>query len=222
MDEAPDFVVGDRVFLERADLRSTRPSHKLDFRCFGPFKISQKLSDTAYRLDLPDGWSIHNVFHVSCLVPARNDTILGRRQVPPLPIIVEGSEEVEIERILKERRSRGGVAEFLVKWKGYDESENEWKKEYDMEHARELIEQFRVDERTRGKRRGRRGTSTAEVDRRGLFFLLLFSATAFVFLFWWGALPLTRRGRVSRDHVTSYLTFRRHTSFPLHVCPLRS
>lgn len=156
VDESPDFVGGDRVFLERTDLRSTRPSHKLDFRRFGPFRISQKLSDTAYRLELPDGWSIHDVFHVSCLIPMNEDTIVGRRQEPPPPIIVEGSEEVEIERILKERRSRGGVAEFLVRWKGYDESEDEWIKEYDMGHVCEAIEEFRANEAARGKNKRRR------------------------------------------------------------------
>lgn len=51
VDEAPDYIPGDLVYLERADLRSTRPSAKLDFKRFGPFKISQKISNTAYRVE---------------------------------------------------------------------------------------------------------------------------------------------------------------------------
>ena len=50
--EAPDYQAGDLVFLERSDLRSTRPSRKLDYKRFGPFKITQKLSSTAYHLEL--------------------------------------------------------------------------------------------------------------------------------------------------------------------------
>ncbi|KAG6876007.1 hypothetical protein C0993_006263 [Termitomyces sp. T159_Od127] len=65
-------------------------------------------------------------------------------------------EEVEIERILRERRTRGGVAEFLVRWKGYDDSEDEWLKEYDMPHALEAIQEFRANEQARGKGRRRK------------------------------------------------------------------
>jgi hypothetical protein len=69
---------------------------------------------------------------------------------------MDAGEEVEIERILKERKTRGGVSEFLVKWLGYDESENEWVAEYDMGNAQEAIAEFRENERTRRKpRRGR-------------------------------------------------------------------
>ena len=152
VDEAPDYVTGDRVFLEHADLRSNRPNHKLDFRRFGPFKISQKILDTAYWVALPDGWSIHDVFHVSCLVPAREDMILGRRQEPPLLIQLKTGDEVKIKRILEEHWTRGGVAEFLVRWKGYNESEDKWLKEYDMPHAVEAIQEFRENKRTWGKR----------------------------------------------------------------------
>lgn len=160
--EAPDYMVGDKVYLERADLRSTRPSAKLDYKRFGPFTIAQKISDTAYRLELPMGWTIHDVFHVSCLIPVREDTIPGRRQPPPPPVQMEGGEEVEIERIIKERRTRGGVAEFLVRWKGYDESEDEWLKETDLGNARDAIREFRENEATRGKRRRRHGGAFRE------------------------------------------------------------
>ncbi|KAG5727068.1 hypothetical protein E4T56_gene20327 [Termitomyces sp. T112] len=160
VDKSPDYVVGDRVFLERADLRLDRPNHKLDFKRFGPFPISQKISDMAYQLALPDGWAIHDVFHVSCLVPAHEDTILGQQQEPPPPVHMETGDEVEIERILRERRTRGGVSEFLVRWKGYDKSEDKWMKEYDMTHALEAIQEFRANEKARGKsRRGKKKRS---------------------------------------------------------------
>lgn len=67
--DAPTYNIGDKVFLEHADLWSTRPSHKLNFKCFGLFKILQKVLDSAYRLELPDGWSVHSVFLMSCAIP---------------------------------------------------------------------------------------------------------------------------------------------------------
>jgi hypothetical protein len=151
VNESPDYIVGNRVYLEHADLRLTQPNNKLDFKWFGPFKILQKVLDSAYQLDLPDGWAIHDVFHVLCLVPACEDTILGQRQEPPAPVEMESGEEVEIERILKERRTWGGVSEFLVRWKGYDDSENEWLKEYNMGHAMEAVQKFWENEKTQGK-----------------------------------------------------------------------
>ncbi|KAG5732344.1 hypothetical protein E4T56_gene11553 [Termitomyces sp. T112] len=71
---------------------------------------------------------------------------------------METGDEVEI-RILKERRTRGGVREFLVRWKGYDESEDEWLKEYDMPHALEAIQEFQE------KRKDARETSTWQEAR---------------------------------------------------------
>ena len=151
MDEALDYMVGDCVYLECVDLHSSRHSNKLDFQCFGSFKVSQKILDTAYRMSLPDGWAIHDVFHISCLVPAYEDTILGRWQELQPQVQLETGNEVEIEQILKEQWTRGGMAEFLVRWKGYDESEDKWLKEYDMPHAMEVIQEFKENERTHGK-----------------------------------------------------------------------
>ena len=37
---------------------------------------------TGWPSHLPDGWAIHNMFHVSCLIPAWEDTILGWWQEP--------------------------------------------------------------------------------------------------------------------------------------------
>ena len=44
--------------------------------------------------------------------------------------------------------------EFLVRWKGYNNSEDEWLKEYDMPHALEAIQEFRENERLWGRMSG--------------------------------------------------------------------
>lgn len=103
---------------------------------------------TAYRLDLPDSWAIHNVFHISCLIPACKNTILGHRQELLMLVQLEMGEEVKIKHILREQCTRGGMMEFLVRWKGYDESEDEWLKEYNMPHVLEVIQEFRENKRT--------------------------------------------------------------------------
>ena len=53
--EAPDFRPGD----EGENLRTNRPSKKLDHHRFGPFKIIRKVGKRAYRLRLPSTWRVH-------------------------------------------------------------------------------------------------------------------------------------------------------------------
>jgi hypothetical protein len=52
------------------------------------------------------------------------DPILGRRPVPPPPTtLVDGEEEYEVEAIL-DSRMRYNRLEYLLKFKGYDESQS--------------------------------------------------------------------------------------------------
>jgi hypothetical protein len=48
-----EFKEGDLVYLNRKNIKTTRPSLKLDWKQFGPFKISKKINSLAYRLELP-------------------------------------------------------------------------------------------------------------------------------------------------------------------------
>ncbi|MCO5605291.1 hypothetical protein L7F22_059473 [Adiantum nelumboides] len=67
------FSLGDWVLLrfEKARLRKMKGKErlfsKLGMRYYGPFQVCDKISDVAYRLKLPEGWKIHNAFHVSLL-----------------------------------------------------------------------------------------------------------------------------------------------------------
>ena len=71
---------------------------KLAYRYCGPFKVTKRIGEQAYELDLPSHLHVHNVFHVSLLkqyiadsshVLDHDDTILFTQ------------EEFQMEQILK-------------------------------------------------------------------------------------------------------------------------
>jgi len=69
---------------------------------------------------------LHPVFNVVKLSAAPEDLILGRKlQAPLLPIVVDGEEEWEVEKILNSRWHRRRF-QFLVKWKGFSREHNSW------------------------------------------------------------------------------------------------
>ena len=55
---------------------------------------------------------------------------------------MEGVEEWEVEKILNKRRMRE-VNRYLVWWKGFMAESDTWEKEEDLEHARELVDEFK-------------------------------------------------------------------------------
>ena len=76
------------------------------------------ISNYSYKLNTPLG--IYDVFHVSLLKRAADYPFLNQRQSDfrPPAVIVDGEEEWEVERVLRER-VRGRQRQVLVKWKGY-------------------------------------------------------------------------------------------------------
>src|ERR1700683_4652900 len=78
---APDFKVGDKVFVKATHFRTTRPSKKLSEKNLGPFDIITKVGHSSFTLRLPDQLrAVHPVFHVSQLEPATPNTIPNRVQ----------------------------------------------------------------------------------------------------------------------------------------------
>lgn len=65
---APVFRIGDMVLVVATNVRTTRPSKKLDNKNIGPFRVTPVLGSHNYRLDLGDQ-TIHSTFHVDRLLP---------------------------------------------------------------------------------------------------------------------------------------------------------
>ena len=73
----PPIRIGDKVWLLRWNLKTHRPSDKLDYQRLGSFSIIKQVNEVAYRLELPPSMKIHPVFHVSLLEPYKDSTIPG-------------------------------------------------------------------------------------------------------------------------------------------------
>ena len=82
LDSSKKFRVGDHVWLLQHNIKTTRPCSKLDYQRFGPYMITGKISDVAFRLDLPPHMHLHPVFHVPLLEPYTTSSFWVVLQIP--------------------------------------------------------------------------------------------------------------------------------------------
>ena len=82
------------------------------------------------------------MFHIDLLTPYQETPFHERNYEHPPPDLVANQEEYEIEKILDARHyGRKKTRQYLVKWKGYPDSDNEWVSQKDMS-ADETIREY--------------------------------------------------------------------------------
>jgi transposase InsO family protein len=140
---APLLKEGDKVYLLTKNLRTRRPTKKLDKVKVGPFFISKQISPVNYRLALPNDAKIHPVFHISLLEPADPRTPIQQ----DFHYQADGQDEWEVEKIITHRKKGRGI-EYLVKWSGYPESESTWEPTTNLTNCRQLVREYRDSRRT--------------------------------------------------------------------------
>ena len=144
---APNFAVGQQAFVKAKFFRTTRPSKKLSDKYLGPFDIIAKAGSHSFTLRLPDTFrGVHPVYHVSMLEPTIPNEIPNRVQSPPPPVDVQGDLEYEIAEVADSKidRRRSGKLLYLVRWLGYENTDDEfsWLPATELEHAKDLISDF--------------------------------------------------------------------------------
>ncbi|WVZ17267.1 hypothetical protein V8G54_010249 [Vigna mungo] len=84
------FEVDDWVYIRLCPRRQSSVTgttyRKLTKRFFGPFKITRKIGEVAYEVDLPPTAKIHNVFHVNILRPHKGPIPSSPLPLPPLTL----------------------------------------------------------------------------------------------------------------------------------------
>ena len=137
------YQVGDQVWLDGRNIKTYHPTAKLATKRHGPFPIQQVLSPISYQLTLPEQWKIHDVFHVDLLTPYRETEFHGPNYAQPPPDLVGEEEQYKVEQVLDEHNhGHWKKKQYLVKWKGYPDSDNQWLDAKDMDNTQELIAEF--------------------------------------------------------------------------------
>jgi len=102
--------VGDNVWSENKNIQLNQPSKKLDNKRYRPFKISKDIGLGAFQLELPEGWTIHNVFNEDLLTQCVELKFKGQHKDPTsLPTIINEEEEYEVEEVRKHRKCGRGT-----------------------------------------------------------------------------------------------------------------
>jgi Chromo (CHRromatin Organisation MOdifier) domain len=134
--------IGQQVWLKRKNLPLPYRTIKLAPRCHGPFKIMKIISPVAIQLELPAQWSIHPVSHTSLITPYTETPSHGPNFTRPPPDLIDEEEEYKVEQIRTHWRwGRRKTLQYLVKWKGYPESDNTWE-DANQIHAPTLIKLY--------------------------------------------------------------------------------
>jgi len=97
------------MLLNTKDLKfqiKERCSEKLTEQFVGSYKIKRIISTNAIELELPSTIKIHPVVNVS-RVYMYKDQVEGQKNEWPLPVIIKGKKEYEVEKILNKKKFRG-------------------------------------------------------------------------------------------------------------------
>ncbi|PPR02502.1 hypothetical protein CVT24_001968 [Panaeolus cyanescens] len=105
----------------------------------GPYRVTDcNPSSSTVTLSLPNTDNSYPVFHSSLIkpfIPNDNSRYPDRARPiepqPPAPVEVDGEMEYFVDKIIDHRYYRNQL-QFLVSWKGFDDSHNEWFKYTDV------------------------------------------------------------------------------------------
>ena len=132
LDSSPDnpkFKIGDRVWLQKHNVKTTRPCDKLDYQWLGPFGILDQINDVTFRLDLIFTHAYTSSIPRVFVIP------------PPPPIQLVDGPEFEVEAILDSKIMRNKLY-YLVDWLGYSPSDRTWELAENLSNAPKLVAEF--------------------------------------------------------------------------------
>ncbi|XP_071933939.1 uncharacterized protein [Coffea arabica] len=116
-----EFSAGDWVHLRLQPYRQSsialRGNTKLSAKYFGPYQITEKIGEVAYRLNLPASSKVSPVFHVSLLKKKIGDTATPTLQLPKTN--EKGHWRVEPAAVIGRRmvkKRNAATTQWLIHW----------------------------------------------------------------------------------------------------------
>lgn len=157
---------GDMVWVSTRYM-APRGSRKFQQRYVGPYRVLERIGKVAYKLALPPSMPMHPVFHVSLLTPDRprpaDMTIPSEWE--PTDEAPDGSPVYEVENIL-DQEGEGQNARYLVKWKGFPDSDATWEPLSNLTNCGALLRAFRASRTRAFRARARRHASSSPQRHR--------------------------------------------------------
>lgn len=142
-----NFKIGDWILVKLCPHRQTsttgEPYSELAKHFYGPFQVSQKIGEVAYKLQLPEGSRIHPVFHCSLLKPFHSSSPKLVMELPPK--IIENQPLIIPLAILNTRWDYfSGEPKLLVlvQWKGLspdDTTQEVWDHLKETQHLEDKV-----------------------------------------------------------------------------------
>ncbi|MCO5603662.1 hypothetical protein L7F22_057813 [Adiantum nelumboides] len=133
------FSLGDWARLRKMKGKE-RLFPKLGMRYYGPFQICDKISNVAYRMKIPEGWKIHNAFHVSLLRPFVGD--MPEDMVPEEQLEVEELDEIHVPEQILAHKDRKVARRYLVKFKNYSPMDAKWMEEAELVDSPQFLQLY--------------------------------------------------------------------------------
>jgi len=125
----PRFKKNAFVWVSTQNINPLRKTRKLEPK-FIKAKVSEPVGTHAYRVVFPKQHSrLHDVVNITYLEPYVENDFPGRYPSPPKPVeMSDGEEEHVIDHIVNSRytNKRKQYCEYLVRWKGYQPSDDTW------------------------------------------------------------------------------------------------
>ncbi|KAL1218617.1 hypothetical protein V5N11_018384 [Cardamine amara subsp. amara] len=126
-----EFSIGNYVYLKlqpyrQHSLKNRKLPHKLSPRFYGPFRVIDKIGQVAYKLELPPGAAIHNVFHVSQMKLCPNPPTV-QSTLPQYLMDLGTAKEPEAildKKVVKRRNT--AATKVLVQWKRRPPDQTTW------------------------------------------------------------------------------------------------
>ena len=141
--EVEKYRVGNLVLLSTKDLKYQMAGRHIEkfTECFvGPYKMKAIIFSNIIELDLPSTIRIHLVVNVSQVWQYKSQ-VEGQRKETPQPVVIEGEEEWEVEKIMNKRKIQERD-KYLIWWKKCTAEEDTWESKENLKNAMELVEGF--------------------------------------------------------------------------------